>query len=90
MDGQGWFVPMDDAYAGVPPRTKRHLKIAGLASIAVAVGGPILGMYVDFWVVVLIVSVTAAAVFIPMVVVMVREKRELASKAETSHPDLEK
>jgi hypothetical protein len=71
---------MGDAYAGVPPRTKRQLKIAGFASIVVAAGGPILGMYVEFWVVVLIVGIIGGVVFIPMIYVMVKDKRELAAK----------
>lgn len=67
---------MGDAIAGIPPRTKRQLKIAAFASLVVG-WGPILGNYVELWTVVLIAAVIAAAVFIPLIYVLKREKREL-------------
>jgi type VI protein secretion system component VasF len=56
----------------------------------VTVGAPILSMFVELWIVILVVAAIAAAIFIPMGFVLSREKRELAAEADDLPPDTER
>jgi hypothetical protein len=43
-------------------------------------------MFVETWILILIVAAIAAAIFVPMSIVMVREKREMAGEPKELPP----
>ena len=78
-------VPISDPQAEMPPSARRFVKVSALASTPVLIGALILSMFIDFWIVLLIVVALTAIIFIPLSSAIKREMQN--QEAEADHGD---